>query len=123
MILVVEDDPQVARLIALVLERHGQACEIVAEGKKALARAREARPSIIFADLKLKGMGGDALCSALKSYEETRSIPFIVVSGDGDIREKARLCGADDYMGKPFEFDDLVRLVEKYAGAESSKSD
>jgi CheY-like chemotaxis protein len=122
-ILVVEDDPQVARLIALVLERHGQTCEIVAEGKKALARAREARPSIIFADLKLKGMGGDALCSALKSYEETRSIPFIVVSGDGDIREKARLCGADDYMGKPFEFDDLVRLVEKYAGAESRKAD
>jgi CheY-like chemotaxis protein len=122
-ILVVEDDPQVARLIALVLERHGHTCEIVAEGKKALARAREAGPSIIFADLKLKGMGGDALCSALKSYEETRSIPFIVVSGDGDIAEKARLCGADDYMGKPFEFDDLVRLVEKYAGAESRKAD
>jgi two-component system, OmpR family, response regulator len=122
-ILVVEDDPQVARLIALVLERHGHTCEIVAEGKKALARAREAQPSIIFADLKLKGMGGDALCSALKSYEETRSIPFIVVSGDGDIAEKARLCGADDYMGKPFEFDDLVRLVEKYAGAESRKAD
>ena len=123
MILVVEDDPQVARLIALVLERHGHTCEIVAEGRKALARAREARPTIIFADLKLKGMGGDALCSALKSYQETRSIPFIVVSGDGDIAEKARLCGADDYMGKPFEFDDLVRLVEKYAGAESRKAD
>jgi two-component system, OmpR family, response regulator len=122
-ILIVEDDPQVARLIALVLERHGHTCEIVAEGKKALARAREAPPSIIFADLQLKGMGGDALCSALKSHEETRSIPYIVVSGDGDIAEKARLCGADDYMGKPFEFEDLVSLVEKYAGAESRKAD
>jgi CheY-like chemotaxis protein len=122
-ILVVEDDPQVARLIALVLKRHGHTCEIVAEGMTALSRAREVRPSIIFADLKLKGMGGDALCSALKSYEETRSIPYIVVSGDGDIAEKARLCGANDYMGKPFEFDDLVRLVEKYAGAESRKAD
>jgi|ERR1700680_2956263 two-component system, OmpR family, response regulator len=123
MILVVEDDPQVSRLIALVLQRQGHTCEIVAEGRKALSRAREARPSIIFADLTLKGMSGDALCSALKSYEETRSIPYILVSGDGDIAEKARLCGADDYIGKPFEFDDLVRLVERYAGAESRKAD
>jgi CheY-like chemotaxis protein len=123
MILVVEDDPQVSRLIALVLQRQGHRCEIVAEGMKALSRAREARPSVIFADLTLKGMSGDALCSALKSYEETRSIPYILVSGDGDIAEKARLCGADDYIGKPFEFDDLVRLVEKYAGAESRKAD
>ena len=90
---------------------------------KALSRAREARPSIIFADLKLKGMGGDALCRSLKEYEETRSIPYIIVSGDADIAEKAQLCGAADYMGKPFEFDDLVRLVEKYAGAESRKAD
>jgi CheY-like chemotaxis protein len=123
MILVVEDDPQVSRLIALVLQRQGHTCEIVAEGRKALSRAREARPSIIFADLTLKGMSGDALCNALKSYEETRSIPYVLVSGDGDIAEKARLCGADDYIGKPFEFDDLVRLVEKYAGAESRKAD
>jgi CheY-like chemotaxis protein len=122
-ILVVEDDPQVARLIALVLQRNGHASEIVSEGKKALSRARESRPSLIFADLKLKGMGGDALCIELKSYEETRSIPFIVVSGDSDIVEKARLCGADDHMGKPFEFEDLVRLVEKHAGAESRKAD
>jgi CheY-like chemotaxis protein len=122
-ILIVEDDPQVARLIALVLKRHGHTCEVVAEGMKALSRAREARPSIIFADLKLKGMGGDTLCRSLKEYEETRSIPFIIVSGDADIAEKAQLCGAEDYMGKPFEFDDLVRLVEKYAGAESRKAD
>ena len=123
MILIVEDDPQVARLIALVLKRHGQTSEIIADGKKALARAKECKPLMIFADLKLKGMAGDALCSALKSFEETRAIPYIVVSGDGDIGEKARLCGADDYMGKPFEFEDLVRLVEKYAGAESRKAD
>ena len=36
-----------------------------------------------------------------------------------DIAEKARICGADDYMGKPFEFDDLIRLVKKYARAQS----
>ena len=115
MILVVEDDPHVARLISLVLQRNGEEAEVVADGGTALERARQLHPSMIFADLTIKGMGGEALCSALKSTEETRDIPYIVLSGDRDIADKARQCGADDYMGKPFEFEDLIRLVKRYA--------
>ena len=115
MILVVEDDPQVARLISLVLQRNGHTSQVVADGQSALDHAREQRPLMIFADLTIKGMGGEALCSALKAQEDTRNIPYVVVSGDRDVAEKARLCGADDYMGKPFEFEDLIRLVNKYA--------
>lgn len=122
MILIVEDDPQVARLIALVLERHGRRSEIVSDGRTALSRARELRPSMIFADLTIRGMGGEALCSALKSDVQTRSIPYVVLSGDRDLEQKARHCGADDFMGKPFEFPDLIRLVEKYAGTESGET-
>jgi len=118
-ILVVEDDPQVARLISLVLQRSGHKSTIVADGQSALDNAREQRPAMIFADLTIKGMGGEALCSALKSHAETKDIPYVVVSGDRDVAEKARQCGADDYMGKPFEFDDLIRLVNKYARAQS----
>lgn len=123
MILVVEDDPQVARLIALVLQRNGYDSQVVSDGQSALDRARSLMPSMIFADLTIKGMGGDALCSALKSQPETQNIPYVVVSGDRDVAEKARRCGADDYMGKPFEFDDLIRLVTKYARAQSRKAD
>jgi len=119
MILIVEDDPQVARLISLVLQRNGEKSEVVSDGRAALERAKELNPSLIFADLTIKGMGGDALCSALKEYPETKDIPYIVLSGDRDIADKARRCGADDYMGKPFEFDDLIRLVKRYARAQS----
>ena len=119
MILVVEDDPQVARLVALVLQRNGRDCQVVADGGIAFSRAKELRPQMIFADLTIKGMDGAALCDALKGLEETRSIPYVVLSGDRDIAEKARQCGADDYLVKPFEFPDLIRLVEKYARAES----
>lgn len=119
MILVVEDDPQVARLIALVLQRSGFESTVVADGESALNRALASKPAMIFADLTIKGMGGEQLCTTLKSNPETKHIPYVVVSGDRDIAEKARVCGADDYMGKPFEFDDLIRLVKKYARAES----
>ncbi len=84
---------------------------------------KETHPAMIFADLTIKGMGGDELCHILKREPDTREIPYIVISGDRDIAEKARVCGADDYMGKPFEFDDLIDLVKKYARAESRKTD
>jgi len=122
-ILVVEDDPQVARLISLVLQRNGYTSQVVADGDSALDKARETKPSMIFADLTIKGMGGEQLCSVLKANPDTKNIPYVVVSGDRDIAEKARVCGADDYMGKPFEFEDLIRLVNKYARAESRKAD
>lgn len=115
MILIVEDDPQVARLMSLVLKRNGFESQIVADGAAALERARASHPSVIFADLTIKGMGGDALCASLKASPETRDIPYVMVSGDRDLAEKASRCGADDYIGKPFEFDDLIRLVSKYA--------
>jgi two-component system, OmpR family, response regulator MtrA len=118
-ILIVEDDPQVARLMSLVLQRNGHRSDIVADGQSALDRAQSMKPDMIFADLTIKGMGGEQLCSALKSTPATKGIPYVVVSGDRDIAEKARGCGADGYMVKPFEFDDLVRLVNKYARAES----
>ena len=123
LILIVEDDPQVARLIALVLQRNGHQSEIVADGQTALVRAKTGEPAMIFADLAITGLGGEKLCAALKGQPETKEIPYIVVSGDRDIADKARQCGADDYLGKPFEFDDLVRLVKKYARVESRKAD
>ena len=73
------------------------------------------RPAMILADLTIRGMGGAQLCSALKGEADTKHIPYVVLSGDRDIAQKARQCGADDYLGKPFEFPDLIRLVDKYA--------
>jgi len=122
-ILVVEDDAPVAQLIAKILQRHGFDSEIVSDGQSALARARELRPAMILADLTIRGMGGQALCSAIKSIPETRDIRVVVVSGDVDIARKARECGADDYIEKPFDsFDKLIQMVEKHARAESGKT-
>ena len=52
---------------------------------------------------------------ALKADAGTKKIPYVILSGDRDIAQKARQCGADDFLGKPFEFPDLIRLVDKYA--------
>src|SRR3954454_14649075 len=80
LILVVEDDPQVARLVSLVLQRNGRDCQVVADGTTALSRVEETHPQMIFADLTIKGMNRAALFSELKSRPETRSIPYVVLS-------------------------------------------
>jgi len=81
-ILIVEDDPQVARLIVLVLQRNGHESTVVADGQSALERALEMKPDLIFADLTIKGMGGEQLCTTLKAHPDTKDTPFVVVSGD-----------------------------------------
>jgi len=118
MILIVEDDPQVARLISLVLQRNGYAGETVSDGRIALERIRASAPELVIADLTVKGIAGDALCTTIKTENATRRIPVIVLSGDRDLAEKATRCGADAYLGKPFEFDDLISLVKRYATGE-----
>jgi len=103
----------------MVLKRHGYESETVSDGKTALERVRTNRPTLVFADLTIKGLSGEALCTAIKAEESTRGIPFIVLSGDRDIAEKADSCGADGHLGKPFEFKDLMELVRKYVDDES----
>ena len=120
MILIVEDDPQVARLISLVLQRNGYQGEIVSDGGVALEKIRAEHPQLVFADLHVKGMAGEALCTLLKQEPDTSRIPFVILSGDRDIAEKARSCGADEHLGKPFEFDELIRLVKRYVNDENS---
>ncbi|MGA7615116.1 MAG: response regulator [Thermoanaerobaculia bacterium] len=123
MILIVEDDAQVARLISLVLQRNGYTSEIVNDGSVALDHIRSNPPQLVFADLKVKGLAGDALCAALHNDPTTSGVPVVVVSGDRDIAEKARRCGAKDHLGKPFEFDDLIRLVKKHVEHENHPTD
>lgn len=115
LIVIVEDDVQVARLIELVLKRAGRESHTIADGREALEYISNNPVDMVFADLGVRGLSGDQLCSQLKGNDGTREIPFFVVSGDRDIREKAATCGADGYLGKPFEFDDLIRLVETHA--------
>ena len=92
MILVVEDDPHVARLIALVLQRNGQQSRDRRRRADGAARARRSsQPSMIFADLDHQRDGRrGALQHAEGGCRDDATIPYVVVSGDRDIAEKAR---------------------------------
>jgi DNA-binding response OmpR family regulator len=109
-ILVVDDDPTVADVVARYLLRDGHDVECVADGRVALARARESPPDLVVLDLMLPGMNGLEVCRRLR---ETSPVPVVMLTALGE--ETDRLVGletgADDYVTKPFSPRELALRV------------
>ena len=108
-ILVVDDDPETARLVRDWFR--GQPYEILdaADGETALERVRRERPALILLDLKMPGVDGISVARSLKEDPATRSIPIILLTACRDVESKveAFAAGADDYVTKPFEFEEI----------------
>ena len=103
-ILVVEDDPDIAQLIAHYLHKAGHTTECLTSGSGVVPHARSSPPDLVLLDLMLPGMDGLMVCQALRSQRETAGIPIIMLTARGE--EADRIAGlelgADDYVTKPF---------------------
>ena len=112
-ILIVEDEPDIAALVALNLEAEGFLCHHAARGDTALDMAVEHRPDLVILDLVLPGMDGVELCRALRKDPRFSSTSVIIVTGRTAPNDRivGLDAGADDYVGKPFNVDELVARV------------
>jgi two-component system alkaline phosphatase synthesis response regulator PhoP len=121
-ILIVEDEPEIAELIEFHALRSGMNARTVASGKLALDLIKREKPDLIVLDLMLPDMGGLEVCRQLKSRDDTKDIPIVMVTAKGeesDIVVGIEL-GADDYVTKPFSPRVLMarlRNVLRRAGA------
>jgi DNA-binding response OmpR family regulator len=112
-ILIVEDDNDIAQLIAHYLQKAGHTVEMVASGTTAVARAKGAPPDLIVLDLMLPGMDGLLVCQALRADPATALVPIIMLTARAEESERiAGLeLGADDYVTKPFSPGELTARV------------
>jgi len=112
-VLIVEDDPDIARLIAHYLQKAGYTTECLASGAAVVPHARATTPDLVLLDLMLPGMDGLLVCQALRSQRETAAIPIIMLTARGE--EADRIAGlelgADDYVTKPFSPGELTARV------------
>lgn len=109
-ILVVDDDPALLRLVCATLQANDFAVLTAASGEEALARVAAARPDLILLELRIPGPGG---FETLRRIRTTSMVPVIILTasaGDDD-RLKAFAGGADDYLTKPFNPDELAARV------------
>ena len=112
-IFIVEDDKDIAQLIAHYLQKAGHTVEMLGSGTPAVARAKAAPPDLIVLDLMLPGMDGLQVCQALRADPATALIPIIMLTARAEESERiAGLeLGADDYVTKPFSPRELTARV------------
>ena len=110
LVLVVDDDEQVLRLVRRVLERAGFECVPVPNGKSAHSAAVEWRPDLILLDLMLGDTTGDQILAEIRGDFRTRLIPVVFLTVRSSLKDKVEhlLAGADDYVTKPFIPEELV---------------
>src|SRR5437016_13028044 len=109
-ILVVEDDPRLAATVERVLVAEDHDVEIAADGNEALRRARGRPFDLVVLDVMLPGLDGIAVCRRLRA---AGSVPILLLTALGGTEERVRGLdsGADDYLVKPFAYEELLARV------------
>jgi DNA-binding response OmpR family regulator len=112
-ILIAEDDPSIQKLFFIVLRKEGYEIEISPDGRF-IYENHTPLPSLFILDNQLTEHNGLDVCRYLKSKEDTRHIPVIIVSATPGIGTLAKEAGADDYLEKPFSISVLLDKIKKY---------
>jgi two-component system KDP operon response regulator KdpE len=109
-ILVVDDEPQIARVLKTTLSTQGYGVRTASDGAEALQMLKEWTPDLVITDLRMPNLGGLELCRQLRAKSR---IPIIVLSVKGEERIKVEAldAGADDYVTKPFGVHELLARV------------
>jgi len=109
-ILIVDDEPQITRVLRMGLKTHGYDVRVAADGVSALHIYNDWHPDLVVTDLAMPNMNGLDLCRRLR---EISQLPIIVLSVRGEEKTKVEAldAGADDYVTKPFGMDELLARV------------
>jgi two-component system KDP operon response regulator KdpE len=109
-ILVVDDEPQITRVLKTTLSSQGYGVRTAADGEDALNEMKSWAPDLIITDLRMPNMDGLELCRRVRTDS---SVPIIVLSvkGEETIKVEALDAGADDYITKPFSINELMARV------------
>ncbi|OCQ97937.1 DNA-binding response regulator [Oscillatoriales cyanobacterium USR001] len=112
-ILVIDDDPTIAELVAINLEMAGYEVTQAEDGIKGQALAIQMLPDLIMLDLMLPKVDGFTVCQRLRRDERTSDIPVLMLTALGQTQDKVEgfNSGADDYMTKPFELEEMLARV------------
>jgi len=111
-VLVIEDEPQLARHISRALNRHGHECAVRHDGLEGLQAALSDPADLIILDLNLPNLDGLSVLAKLRAAKSSSRVLILTARGELENRIKGLKAGADDYLAKPFSMDELVARVE-----------
>lgn len=114
-VLVVDDDRDMRELIQLVLALEGYAVEQAADGDAALDLIRQDPPGLVLLDLRLPGTDGWAFARACRELAPPTP-PIVLLTAAVDARRRFPVAEASGYLDKPFDVEDLLAVVRRFAG-------
>jgi DNA-binding response OmpR family regulator len=111
-IMIVDDDPNVRELVSVLLQNHGfETCEAI-DGRDAMQKITNDNPDLVIIDIMMPNMDGFELCRNLRRYYENMPVLMLTAKGELASKVKAFGLGADDYLTKPFEGDELILRIQ-----------
>jgi two-component system alkaline phosphatase synthesis response regulator PhoP len=110
-ILLVEDEPNLARGIRENLEAEGYHVEVLADGRAAVARIRQEEFGLVILDVMLPGLDGFTVCETIRRDGRDTPVLFLTAKGGPDDRIRGLEAGGDDYLPKPFQLRELLLRV------------
>lgn len=115
-ILLVDDDPLIRRIVTKTLTANGYQVLEASSGAEGLALARSQPPDLILLDLMMPGMDGFEVCAALRQDSLTVNVPVLMLTAldQTDAKVRGLQTGADDYITKPFNLDELITRIEAH---------
>jgi DNA-binding response OmpR family regulator len=113
-ILVIDDDESILDAVSLILEENDYEVKSTLKAEEAYPKAIEFQPDLILLDVLLSGKDGREICKDLKEQSETKDIPVVMISAHPSARASVKEFGADDFIAKPFQVEDLLSSVEKH---------
>ncbi len=119
-ILIADDEPDVLEVIQFRLSKRGYTVILAANGQEALESINRERPDLVILDFRMPLLDGFQVCQRLKEDENLKNIPVIILSASSDVlsEEKLLAAHADGALKKPFEPEELFRIVDKFLKSE-----
>ncbi len=118
-IVIVDDDPAIARMLTFMLNRKGYKTVVAVDGKEAMAKIRQLEPPLVFLDLMMPKMDGFQVCQEIRNDTTLSRQPYIIMitaRGRTGDPKKAKEVGVDEFLTKPFRPSTLITQVEKVLG-------
>lgn len=115
-ILIVDDEPDLVETVRFSLEMEGYQVLVSHNGEEGLSQAKKESPDLILLDLMLPKLDGYKICRLLKFDERYKHIPILMLTAKTQEKDKllGMETGADEYMTKPFDMDQLMEKVKFY---------
>jgi DNA-binding response OmpR family regulator len=114
-VLIVEDEADLASLLSDVLKEAGYEV-VLTTGQSAVQQAGEVKPALILMDYVMPGINGAAVVAQMRETLKVKLPPLVLVSGRPEVKRLADEVGADAFLYKPFDVDDLLTLVARLLG-------